>query len=120
MGKYFLANASTQLGADSVTQLGHRSGSTDMGDISHVMPALHPYIGGASGGGHGADYNITDPKLAYIENAKQLALMAVDMLWDNAKAAKGILADFTPRLTKEAYLSFQRGINKTELYDGGK
>ena len=120
MAKYFLANASAQLGVDSVTKLGHRSGSTDMGDISHVMPTLHPYIGGASGSGHGADYKIVDPKLAYVENAKQLALMAVDMLWDDAKAAKGILADFKPRLTREAYLSFQRGINKTELYDGGK
>jgi len=118
MGKYFLANAAAQLGADNVTQMGHRSGSTDMGDISHVMPTLHPYIGGASGSGHGADYKIADPKLAYIENAKQLALMAVDMLWSDAKAAKGIIAAFKPRLTKEAYLSFQRGINKTELYDG--
>ena len=120
MGKHFLANASAQLGSDSVTQLGHRSGSTDMGDISHVMPTLHPYIGGASGSAHGADYKIVDPKLAYIENAKQLALMAVDMLWDNAKAAKDILAAFKPRLTKEAYFAFQRGINKSELYDGAK
>jgi amidohydrolase len=120
MSKYFLANASDQLGADNVTQMGHRSGSTDMGDISHVMPTLHPYISGASGSGHGADYKITDPKLAYVENAKQLALMAVDMLWDGAKNAKGIIAEFKPRLTKEAYLSFQRGINKTELYDGAK
>ena len=84
------------------------------------MPTLHPYIGGASGSGHGADYKIADPTLAYVENAKQLALMAVDMLWDDAKAAQGILAAFKPRLTKEAYLSFQRGINKTELYDGAK
>ncbi|HZE34936.1 MAG TPA: amidohydrolase [Candidatus Eisenbacteria bacterium] len=120
MSKYFVANASSQLGADNVTQMGHRSGSTDMGDISHVMPTLHPYISGASGSGHGADYKITDPKLAYVENAKQLALMAVDMLWDGAKTAKGIVAEFKPRLTKEAYLSFQRGINKTELYDGAK
>jgi len=120
MSKYFVANASDQLGADNVTQMGHRSGSTDMGDISHVMPTLHPYISGASGSGHGADYKITDPKLAYVENAKQLALMAVDLLWDGAKNAKGIIAEFKPRLTKEAYLSFQRGINKTELYDGAK
>ena len=120
MSKYFVANASAQLGADNVTQMGHRSGSTDMGDISHVMPTLHPYISGASGSGHGADYKITDPKLAYVENAKQLALMAVDMLWDGAKNAKGIIADFKPRLSKEAYLSFQRGINKSELYDGAK
>src|SRR3989449_9414154 len=120
MAKYFLANASTQLGADNITQMGHRSGSTDMGDLSHVMPTLHPYLGGASGTGHGADFTITDPKLAYIENAKQLALMAVDMLWDDAQAAKEIIGAFKPRLSREAYLAFQRGINKTELFDGAK
>jgi metal-dependent amidase/aminoacylase/carboxypeptidase family protein len=120
MAKYFLANASTQLGADNITQMGHRSGSTDMGDLSHVMPTLHPYLGGASGTGHGADFTITDPKLAYIENAKQLALMAVDMLWDDAQAAKEIIGAFKPRLSREAYLAFQRGIAKTELFDGAK
>ena len=120
MGKYFVANASARLGAENVTQMGHRSGSTDMGDISHVMPTLHPYIAGSSGSGHGADYTITDPTLAYIENAKQLALMAVDMLWDDAQSAKEIIAAFKPRLSREAYLAFQRGINKTELFDGAK
>ena len=120
MGKYFVANAAARLGADNVTQMGHRSGSTDMGDISHVMPTLHPYIGGSSGSGHGADYTITDPKLAYIENAKQLALMAVDMLWDDAQSAKEIIGAFKPRLSREAYLAFQRGIAKTELFDGAK
>jgi amidohydrolase len=120
MSKYFVANASMRFGADNVTEMGHRSGSTDMGDISHIMPTLHPYIAGASGSGHGADYRIVDPKLAYVENAKQLALMAVDMLWGGAQAARRIIAEFKPRLTKEAYLAFQRGINKTELYDGAK
>src|SRR5437867_762420 len=120
MGKYFVANASARLGAENVTQMGHRSGSTDMGDISHVMPTLHPYIAGSSGSGHGADYTITDPKLAYIENAKQLALMAVDMLWDDAQSAREIIGAFKPRLSREAYLAFQRGINKTEIFDGAK
>src|SRR5712691_7856399 len=120
MAQHFKANAAALLGADQVTETGHRSGSTDMGDISHVMPTLHPYMGGASGGGHGADFTITDPKLAYLEPAKQLALMAVDMLWDDARAAKEIIAGFKPRMTKEAYLSFQRGIARTEHFDGGK
>jgi len=120
MAAHFKANAAALLGADQVTETGHRSGSTDMGDISHVMPTLHPYMGGASGSGHGADFAIADPKLAYVEPAKQLALMAVDMLWDGAKAAKEIIREFTPRMTKEAYLTFQRGIAKTELFDGGK
>jgi len=118
MAAHFKANAAALLGADQVTETGHRSGSTDMGDISHVMPTLHPYMGGASGSGHGADYVITDPKLAYVESAKQLALMAVDMLWDDAGAAKEIIAGFRPRMTREAYLTFQRGIAKTELFDG--
>jgi metal-dependent amidase/aminoacylase/carboxypeptidase family protein len=120
MTTYFKANAAALLGADQVTETGHRSGSTDMGDISHVMPTLHPYMGGASGSGHGADFTIVDPKLAYLEPAKQLALMAVDMLWDDAKAAKEIMAGFKPRMTKEAYLSFQRGLARTELFDGAK
>ena len=72
-----------------------------MGDISHVMPTLHPYMGGASGSGHGADYAITDPRLAYLEPAKQLAMMAVDMLADGAAGARQVLAAEKPRMTRE-------------------
>jgi hypothetical protein len=117
MAQLFMENAATRLGADQVTESGHRSGSTDMGDISHVMPTLHPYMGGATGSGHGADYAIADPKVAYVEPAKQLALMAVDLLWGDADGARDILKSWTPRMTKEAYLSFQRSISKTELYE---
>ncbi|HSL50201.1 MAG TPA: peptidase dimerization domain-containing protein, partial [Candidatus Deferrimicrobiaceae bacterium] len=120
MAQQFKGNAAALLGPDQVTESGHRSGSTDMGDISHVMPTLHPYMGGATGGGHGADYAIADPKLAYVEPAKQLALMAVDLLWGDADAARDILKAWRPRMTKEEYFAFQRGISKTELYDGSK
>ncbi len=120
MAQHFKANASALLGADQVTETGHRSGSTDMGDISHVMPTLHPYMAGASGSGHGADYAITDPTLAYVEPAKQLALMAVDMLWGEAEGARDILTSWTPRMTREEYLAFQRGVARTELFDGAK
>jgi amidohydrolase len=120
MARTFKANAAALLGADQVTESGHRSGSTDMGDISHVMPTLHPYMGGASGSGHGADFAIADPTLAYVEPAKQLALMAVDMLWGDAEAARDILATWKPRMTKDEYLGFQRGVARTELFDGAK
>jgi amidohydrolase len=120
MAERFKANAAALLGADQVTETGHRSGSTDMGDMSHVMPTLHPYMGGASGSGHGADYAIAEPKLAYVEPAKQLALMAVDLLWEDAGAAREILKSWEPRMTREAYLAFQRGVARTELFDGAK
>ena len=117
MADMFKANAAACLGADQVTETGHRSGSTDMGDISHVMPTLHPYMGGAAGSGHGADYAIADPKVAYVEPAKQLALMAVDLLWGDAGAARDILREWKPRMTREEYLAFQRGISRTERYE---
>jgi len=120
MKDYFKANAGALLGAEQVAEAGHRSGSTDMGDISHVMPTLHPYMGGATGSGHGADYMITDPKLAYVEPAKQLALMAIDMLWGDAEAARDIVKSWKPRMTMDAYLAFQRGVARTERFDGAK
>jgi amidohydrolase len=120
MAQIFKANAAALLGADNLTEAGHRSGSTDMGDISHVIPTLHPYMGGATGSGHGADFAIVDPRLAYVEPAKQLALMAVDLLWGDAESAREILKNWTPRMTKQEYLAFQRGIARQELFDGTK
>jgi amidohydrolase len=118
MARQFLANARALLGAEHVTESGHRSGSTDMGDISHLVPSLHPYMGGATGRGHGADYAIADPHLAYVESAKQLALMAVDLLWDDAAMARDILRSWKPAMTRAQYLEFQRGMARTEGYDG--
>jgi amidohydrolase len=120
MARHFKGNAVALYGADHVTEAGHRSGSTDMGDVSHVMPTLHPYMGGASGSGHGADFAIADPTLAYVEPAKQLALMAIDMLWGDAEAARDILKAWKPRMTKAEYLAFQRGVARQELFDGAK
>ena len=37
-------NAGTLVGQDQVVEMGHRSGSTDMGDVSQVCPAIHPYV----------------------------------------------------------------------------
>ena len=120
MTERFVANAREVLGGDQVTQTGHRSGSTDMGDISHVMPTLHPYMGGAAGSGHGADYRIADPRLAYVEPAKQLALMAVDMLADGAAGARQVMGEGKPRMTRPEYLAFQRKIARKETFDGAK
>ena len=84
------------------------------------MPTLHPYMGGAAGSGHGADYRIVDPRLAYVEPAKQLALMAIDMLAEGAAGARQVMAEGTPRMTRAEYLAFQRKIARKETFDGAK
>ena len=82
------------------------SGSTDMGDITAVMPALHPYISGASGHGHGNDYCISSFDSAVMDSAK-VQVRFVELLLENGAArAKEILANFKPIFaTKEDYFA---------------
>jgi amidohydrolase len=118
MTRYFKETAAELVGAEHYRQIGHRTGSTDMGDLSMVMPILHPYIGGASGSSHGADYKIVDPALAYVAQAKALAAMAVDMLADGAAGAREVLKTAKPPMTREQYLTFQRALARREVYEG--
>ncbi|NUP94671.1 MAG: hypothetical protein HUU28_00765 [Planctomycetaceae bacterium] len=76
------------VGAEHVKVQAHRTSSTDMGDLSQVMPALHPYVGGSRGTSHGADDEIADPVLVSVTLAKALAATAVDMLAEGATAAR--------------------------------
>jgi amidohydrolase len=119
MARYFRDNAIALVGEAEYRELGHRTGSTDMGDLSQIMPVLHPYMGGARGTGHAADYEIVDKRLAYVAPAKALARMVVDMLGDGGAGAREVLARAKPRLTREAYLALQRGMARREVYEGG-
>src|SRR5438445_590719 len=101
MAKIFRENAVGLVGEGEFVSGGHRTGSTDMGDLANVIPALHPYMGGARGGHHAADFEIADPRLAYLDSAKALALTAVDLLWDSGALAREVLRTSRPRMTKE-------------------
>jgi metal-dependent amidase/aminoacylase/carboxypeptidase family protein len=118
MARFFQQTAAELVGAEHYRQIGHRAGSTDMGDLSMVMPVLHPYIGGATGSGHGADYKIVDATLAYVTQAKALAAMAVDLLADGARGAREVLEGARPPMTRAQYLTFQRGLGRREVYAG--
>ncbi len=117
MAAHFRTNATGLFGEEHYRQIGHRTGSTDMGDLSQIMPVLHPYIGGARGTGHGPDFEIVDKPLAYVGPAKALASMVVDMLGDGASGAREVLAKSRPRMTREGYLAFQRSVARRELYE---
>lgn len=83
------------------------SGSTDMGDLSSIMPVVHPYAAGSSGKSHGNDYYIVDPEKACVKNAKWQLTMLKLLLSNNAERAKKIIAEFKPLFaTKKEYLDF--------------
>jgi len=116
MGRIFGDNIEALFGPGEFHIGGHRTGSTDMGDLAHMMPVIHPYVVAAEGKAHGADWRINEPQHAYLTPAKLLAMTAIDLLHGDAAPAKEILAKFEPAMTKEAYLAFQRGVFKKERY----
>jgi metal-dependent amidase/aminoacylase/carboxypeptidase family protein len=118
MARAFRRNAEALFGAGECREAGHRAGSTDMGDLSQVIPVLHPYMGGARGTGHAADYEIVDRHLAYVMPARAMAAMAVDLLWDGAVGAKEVAAKAAPGMTRQAYVEFQRSVRRREVYRG--
>lgn len=91
------------------------SGSTDMGDLSCIMPVVHPYAGGATGKSHGSDYKIEDPVAACVDNAKfQLRLLNL-LLSEKAVMAKKIINEYNPTFkSKEEYLSFANSLSYDE------
>ena len=78
-----------------------------MGDLSQIMPALHPYVAAADGTGHGNDYVISDYRRAVVDSATSLALTVVDLLSDDAAEARGIIASHSPTMTRRGYVKSQ-------------
>lgn len=91
---------------------GYSTGSTDMGDLSAIMPVIHPYIPGATGKSHGDDYEISDPETACVGSAKWQITMLALLLSDNAKRAKKVIEEFKPRFSsKEEFLKYVDSLN---------
>ena len=84
------------------------TGSTDMGDLSSVMPTVQPYSAGSRGAGHSKDFVIADIEEACIKSAKwQLAMIEI-LLSDGAKRAKKVIEEFKPIFaTNEEFFAYQ-------------
>jgi amidohydrolase len=73
----------------TIPDLNERMGSTDMGDVSHITPAIHPYLAIApeNVAGHTLEfkqYAISDSgRSAMLDAAKALGMTAVDLLNDS-------------------------------------
>lgn len=85
----------------------YSSGSTDMGDLSCIMPVVHPYAPGAVGMVHGADYFIEKPERACVDSAKWQVELAYTLLSNEAERAKRIIAGYKPEFSsKEEYFEY--------------
>ena len=116
MLELYRANAAALVGEGALVRLGHRTGSTDMGDVSQLMPVIHPYVVAASGNGHGNDYLVQDYDLGVLKGAKAMAMTVIDLLADGGRRSGEIVESYEAPLTKQGYLSLMRSMFKEETY----
>ena len=88
------------------------TGSTDMGDLSRIMPVVHPYAPGSEGSSHGSDYRIVDPVAACVINAKWQVTMLTLLLENGAKRAMDIVNNYVPEFSSaREYLDYMDSLN---------
>jgi amidohydrolase len=107
------------IGEGGVGRMPHRSSSTDMGDLSVLMPSMQSYAGGASGRTHSNEFEITDWELDVVEAGKALALTTISLLSDGAVRGQELIDDFEAQLSIPEYLAVLREFRREENFDPG-
>ena len=111
LNEFFKTNAERFIPSSHVRPIAHFTASTDMGDISHLMPAIHPLTGGVKGALHAADFDVVDYHAAVTIPAKVMALTLLDLLKDEAAGIKSILKESKPLLSKQEYLTLMNSLS---------
>ena len=116
MSNIYKENSEVIVGKENVKNKEHSGGSTDMGDVSHLIPSIHPYVTGASGSHHTHNFKIEDYDLTVITAAKAMLGTLIDILYDDAKLGNKIISEHKPKLTKNEYLDIMDNLYSENLY----
>ena len=95
----------------------YSSACTDMGDIAAIIPSVHGYVPGAGGISHSGDYRITVPYYAYVMNAKEIAVLAVELLYGGAARAKKIAKRKEKLMSVDEYIRTIDGFTSTASWN---
>lgn len=101
-------NAASTVGIKEVGDEGHMGGTTDVGDISQLIPTANLWFGGARGGFHSAEFVIDNHEEAIRNAARTVAGTLADLLADREGS---ILADDdSTYLSKPEYIELLRSM----------
>jgi len=116
----FRKNAIELMGPERVMEGVHNAASTDMGDVSQLIPSIHPHVGGVEGAAHSRDFIIVDPYMASVVPAKLMAMTLIDLLYDGARKAKEAVKSFRPLVPRDAYSTFWANLISAEHQDSAR
>lgn len=115
----FRENARTFLPEEDIEVHGHFNASTDLGDVSLLMPSIHPFVGGAVGNLHSKEFRIIDYETALILPAKLMAMTTIDLLYHGAEKAREVLDAFVPTFaSRQDYVTFMEKGFETKKENG--
>lgn len=117
MAKLFESNFETLLPNECFVKQIHFKGGFDMGDVGHIIPQVHPMLGGCSGNLHQRDFTIIDEQMVYVNPAKIIAMTIIDLLADNARKGSEIIKRFQPKLSKNEYVNLMEGLSKKSEFN---
>lgn len=98
--------AQSILGTDCLVFGKEITGSTDMGDLSCIMPVIQPSVGGFGGKLHSKEFSVANETAAYVRAAQVLALTAAMLLADGGKNAANVAEGFRAKMTKREYINY--------------
>ena len=93
----------------------YRTSSTDMGDVSMIIPSLHAYFRGFAGTAHTDDFLVCEPIQAYVDSAKMLALNAIDLLWGDASCGINVAKAERP-MSKAEFMEKMHGFSSSRKF----
>ncbi len=103
---------------------GGGAGSTDLGDVSMLIPAIHIFTNSAVGHAHGDDYFVENKYLAGVKSARMQYELIKELLSGGGEKAKEIVKNYKPQFKSKAdYLKYKSSIFKdkdTVTYKSGK
>ncbi len=98
------------------------SSSTDMGDVSALVPSVHAYVDGLRGAIHNRNYKKLDPKKVCENSAALQLLSIVRLLEKGGKACNEIKKNFKSSYSSvEEFITDKKEIGKTRepiIYEG--
>jgi metal-dependent amidase/aminoacylase/carboxypeptidase family protein len=105
-------NGRALLGERGALEAGFMGGSFDVGDLSHLIPVVHPFVTGTQGHLHTAEFRVTDYIAAVVLPAKLMAMCVIDLLAEGGGEARRVRKEFHPRLNKTQYLELMQRLTR--------
>ena len=94
------------IGEDNIVYGKEVTGSSDIGDLSHILPTIQPSVGGFKGMLHSKEFEVVNTDIAYLLPVKVMAITIAELLYNNAEKAVKIKDSFKPVMTKYEYIKY--------------